>query len=194
MKTMKKKLDKIILLAIVGVIFATSIGYSALNSKLMISGNLTYRPDQEIRVTGFFQKGTTSNMTVEYADYSKKEVKLGFTPSATTATVTYEVTVQNKSNSPYVISEITKSGSADVTYTLDDYKIGQGLGKNSSTTFTITFKYNVSSLPQNRAQATELTFTFVKPYAEILKYDNKNSGTSCTNVQCALDELYEKLR
>ena len=191
---MSKKLNKIIAVSIILVIIFMSIGYSALNKNLNISGELTYRPDEQIRVTSFVPKGSASNMTIQYYEFSKKEVRLGCTPSATTATASYDVTVQNKSSYTYVISEITKTGDNNLTYELSNYKVGQGIGKNSSITFTITFKYNVNSLPQNRAQAVSLNFTFVRPYAEIVKYNNTQSQSKCTNVQCALDDLYDKLR
>ena len=191
---MNKKLNNILIFSIIGVIFLFSIGYSALNKNLNISGELTYRPDEQIRVTSFVPKDSASNMTIQYYEFSKKEVRLGCTPSSTTASASYDVTIQNKSSYTYVISEITKTGDNNLTYELSNYKVGQGIGKNSSITFTITFKYSVTSLPQNRAQAISLNFTFVRPYAEIVKYSNTQSQSKCTNVQCALDDLYDKLR
>ena len=191
---MERRMNKFLIIMIIVVVFLMSIGYTALNKNLSISGDLTYRPDEQIRITSFVPKGSSSNMTIQYYEFSKKEVRLGCTPSSTTASASYDVTVQNKSSFTYVISEISKTGSNDFSYELSNYKVGQGIGKNSSITFTITFKYNVTSLPQNKAQAISLNFTFVRPYAEIVKYSNTQSQSKCTNVQCALDDLYDKLR
>ena len=184
-----KDLNKILLVSLVLVITLMSIGYSSLNKDLTISGELIYRPDEQIRITSFVPTGSPTNMTFQYYDFSKKEVKLGFTPTKEMASASYDITIQNKSSHPYVISEITKSGAENVSYELSNYKIGQGIGINQNLTFTITFKYNSEVLEQYEPQALSLNFTFVRPYAEILKYNNSKSGSSCTDVQCALDEL-----
>ena len=193
---MRRKFDKYLLSLIVVVVFFMTIGYSVLNKELNITGELTYRPDDKVRIINFLPnpEGFANNMTIQYADYSKREVKIGCTPSDLTATVTYDVTVENKTNYIYVISEIEKVGSENITYELVDYKIGQPIGKGEKRTFKVKFNYNVEALPQERGEAVTLKFTFVKPYAEILKYDNNNSKSKCTNVQCALDDLYDKLR
>ena len=193
---MRRKFDKYLLSLIVVVVFFMTIGYSVLNKELNITGELTYRPDDKVRIINFLPnpEGSANNMTIQYADYSKREVKIGCTPSDLTATVTYDVTVENKTNYIYVISEIEKVGSENITYELVDYNIGQPIGKGEKRTFKVKFNYNVEALPEERGEAVTLKFTFVKPYAEILKYDNTNSKSRCTNVQCALDDLYDKLR
>ena len=193
---MSKKTNKYLIILIVFITCLFSVGYSALNKELNISGELTYRPDDKVRIINFLPnpEGSANNMTIQYADYSKREVKIGCTPSDLTATVTYDVTVENKTNYIYVISEIEKVGSGNITYELVDYKIGQPIGKGEKLTFKVKFNYNVEALPEERGEAVTLKFTFVKPYAEILKYDNTNSKSKCTNVQCALDDLYDKLR
>ncbi len=42
----------------------------------------------------------------------------------------------------------------------------------------------------NQTTTDHVQITLQKPDAENVSYDNSNSGTSCTTVDCALDELY----
>ncbi len=187
---MLEKYNKYILVLIGAVVIFMSIGYSVLESSLRISGEVNYRADAEVRVTDFVAKDVPSNMTIQYSEFSKHEVKLGFTPTNADASVTFEVTVKNNSPYTFVISNIENSN-INTSYELENYQIGSPIGKKESITFNITFKNNTSTLD---AQAVLLKFTFERPSAEMLKYDNTESKSKCSDVQCALDELYEKLR
>ena len=64
---MYDKLNKVILSSIILVVFFMSIGYSALNKNLSVSGELTYRPKGNIRITNVTQ-ATLTNATLQYAD------------------------------------------------------------------------------------------------------------------------------
>ena len=185
-----KKYNKYILVLIGAVVIFMSIGYSALESNLRISGELNYRADAEVRVTNFVAKSVPNNMNIQYSEFSKNEVKLGYTPMENEASVKFEVTVKNNSPYTFVISNIENSN-INTSYELENYKLGDLIGKKESVTFNITFKHNISSL---EAQAVLLNFTFERPSAEMLIYDNTKSKSKCIDVKCALDELYQKLR
>ena len=187
---MNKNLNRFLIFLIAFTICLFSIGYSVLESSLRISGEVNYRADAEVRVTDFVAKDVPSNMTIQYSEFSKHEVKLGFTPTNADASVTFEVTVKNNSPYTFVISNIENSN-INTSYELENYKLGDLIGKKESVTFNITFKHNTSLLD---AQAVLLNFTFERPSAEMLIYDNTKSKSKCIDVKCALDELYQKLR
>ena len=118
-----------------------SIGYSALNRSLGITGDLTYRPQGDMRITNITQ-GTVTGATIQYADFSRKEIKLGYI-STGAASVTYTVEITNYSNVEMGILKIDDLPSdAKITgYTLGT-KLKDKNGKSDAgmvMTFDITF-------------------------------------------------------
>lgn len=172
-----------------------SIVCGAYDEKLTITGSGYVRVDEEIRVIGLTKLSIIDGGFETYnSRYGKKENYMYVTLPELTSTVTYQVTVQNTSNHIYVISDIASDlRNSDIGYEIENYKIGQPIGKKETITFNITFKYKGTTLPADKTQTAAITYTFVRPYAEILIYDNNESKSKCQNVQCALDDLYEKL-
>ena len=64
--------------------------------------------------------------------------------------------------------------------------------KNQKTDNTI--KYDGSGITVESNKTVYCTLYFEKVYSIILEYDNSNTNTDCTTVQCALDELYEGMK
>ncbi len=189
---MKDKHNKYLILLVVALILFMSVGYAALNRELNITGEITYRPEENIRVVDFQQKNATS-MNTKYSNFSKKEVKVAFTPLVSGATATYEVKVKNNNGSVFVISNIQSNLDEGLTYEIDyDVANAGGIDAKGEMTFNITFKYT-GDVSGDITKNAVLTFDFEIPTAEMLKYAN-SQYTTCTNVQCALDELYALLR
>ena len=99
------KYNKYILIMIIVIVLAMSIGYSVLNSELHISGEVNYRPEEDVRITNFTTNNKPSEMTIEYSDFSKHEVKLGYTTTGS-CSITYTVEVKNSSGVNMGILEI----------------------------------------------------------------------------------------
>ena len=113
-----------------------------------------------------------------------------------TSEVTYQVKVNNKSSYLYVISEIKQNlDNDDMKVAIDGYKIGEGIDRKSELTFNVTVKYSdeLRELPSNTKAIITINYKFEKPYAAILSYDNEISKSRCSDVQCALDDLYDLL-
>ena len=89
-----EKFNKHILILIAVIVIGMSIGYSALNSDLKISGEVNYRPQEDVRITNFTTDNKPNEMTVQYSDYSKHEVKLGYT-TGVACSITYTLEVSN---------------------------------------------------------------------------------------------------
>lgn len=177
------------------VILCISICYASLNTEMMINGEAYVRVEEDIRVIGIKMLSVENEAYETYnSKYTKNSTNMYATLPNKDSTITYQVTIKNKSSDVYIISEITDElTNSDITYTVDDYKIGQAIPKESTITINITFKYSSSTLQPNiTAQIATINYKFEKPYAMQLEFDNSNVDTTCTDVQCALDELYGK--
>ncbi len=136
-----RKLNKFLLVVIALTIVAMTVGYSALNSTLNITGDLNYRAQDDTRITGFTANSKPSQMTIEYSDYSKHEVKLGYTTTGA-CSITYTVEVKNSSG---VNMGILSINGLDNDVVVQSDIIGKKLvGPVSTSTFTITFNSTVA--------------------------------------------------
>jgi len=189
---MYKSLNSNLVLIILIAILSTTIIYSSFNEKLILNGTAYVRVDEDVRITNAKMSSRTGNAYETYnLKYSKNSVDLFVTLPSLTSTLTYQIEVTNKTNYVYVISDIESTlSNSNITYTVD-YSKGSVLSKNGKTTLTITFKYadSVTTLPSDKTVTANILYTFERPTASMLAYDNTSSGSSCTNVQCALDEL-----
>ncbi len=174
--------------------FTMSIVSSACNQTMLISGEAYFRPETEIFVSNLRLLKTTNEGYETYkSEYSKNATNMYVSLPKINSTVTYEVTVSNKTNFVYVISQITPSlANSNITYEIENYKIGGGIDRISDISFNITFKYKsgVTSVPSDYSQIAGLAYKFERPTASMLSYDNSKSKSKCTDAQCALDELY----
>lgn len=179
------------------LICSISIVCASYNQTMMINGDAMLRVDADIRVTDIKLLESTNEAYETYkSGYSKNSVNMYVSLPNINSTITYEVTVTNKSGYLFIISEITDSlVNENIIYEITDYKLGEGIGYSSEIKFKITFKFKdgIKELPSDYSQITSILFKFERPYASYLSYDNSKSGTKCTDVQCALDELYELL-
>lgn len=179
------------------LICSISIVCASYNESMHIGGDAILRVDADIRVTDLKMTSATNEGYETYiSKFSKNSTSMYVSLPNLDSTITYEVTVTNKSGYLYVISEIIDSlVNEDITYEISKYKIGEGIGFSSEIKFDITFKYkdNVKNVPDDFTQITSILYKFERPYAAMLSYDNSKSGTKCTDAQCAIDELYELL-
>ena len=252
---MHEKLNKFLLVSIIVLVLLMSIGYSALNKSLNISGNLTYRPQKDVRITNFTTGNKPSNMTINYSDFSKTEVKLGYTTTSS-ASITYTVEVTNYSNTEIGILKIGNIGNgASVQDNIVGVKLlNAGGTKTFNITFTSTkaetktylltfdfepvYKVTYNGFSSTSGYKTEVlkgsnfsqnfgsngpgaiyvtmggvvlsNYTYTNKTITIdnvsgniditiltashLYYNNTNTGLSCSNVQCAIDEINRMIK
>ncbi len=195
------KYNKYILIMIIVIVLAMSIGYSVLNSELHISGEVNYRPEEDVRITNFTTNNKPSEMTIEYSDFSKHEVKLGYTTTGS-CSITYTVEVKNSSGVNMGILEI---GGLDDNVEVQENILGTKLvGSADTQTFTITFNSN-----GEETKTYLLTFDFEQVYTitynsfdntenykkEILKGEeySQNFGDNYpTNIEVKMNGVYLK--
>ena len=181
---------------VIVVLLTTTVIAAAYDEKMLITGIGAIRVDQEIRISNLKQLSSENGGFETYQSrYGKDSIRLMNSLPEKDSAVTYQVTIKNKSEHVYVISEITEendNSEIECKIDNDEYKIGQGIRSRDDLTFNITCRYK-GELPENRKQVINLKFKFERPYAAILRYDNSTSKSKCDNVQCALDDLYDLL-
>ncbi len=147
-----EKYNKFLIGLIVVTVLVMTIGYSVLNSDLKISGEVNYRAQDDVRITSFTTDSKPDEMTIQYSDYSKHEVKLGYTTTGA-CSITYTVEVKNSSGVNMGILEIY---GLDDNVEVQENIIGTKLvGPASTQTFTITF-----SPSKDEIKTYLLTFDF----------------------------------
>lgn len=176
------------------MISCISISYASLNTELMMTGEAIVRVDADIRVIDIKMLTTENEAYETYnSKYTKNSTNMYMTLPKTNSTITYQITIKNKSNHTYIISDITDELiNSTIAYRIDNYKDVQVIPKNSTVTMNITFYYSNNDQTSNITQIATLNYKFERPQAIHLEFDNTNVNTTCTNAQCALDELYDR--
>lgn len=195
-KNQLKKASFISLLLL--VICSITIVCSSFDEEMLLIGEGMLRVDADIRIVGLKMNNVTNHAYETYnSKYSKNTTNIYVTLPELTSTITYQITVKNKTKDVYVISEMLPSiDNENITYAVTGYQIGQGIGPTADTIFEITFRYKdtVKQIPEKKSAIISINYTFIKPYAEIVFYDKTQSKSPCSDVQCALDDLYKILK
>lgn len=184
----KKYIPLLFIFSIISVVLI-SVGYSAFNEKLNISGEAYVRLDYLIRITDIKLKSTTNDGLETYSPkYSKNTTKTFVTLPNKQSTVTYEVTITNKTGKDMFVRDIINilSNNSNITYNFNNIdKYGKYSGEEIK--FEISFS-NKTDIEQ--IGIVEIEYEFVNTItASELSYDNTKTKLECTTVQCALDSI-----
>ena len=184
-----KYLLKVIL--VLSIVFS-SIIYASYNTNIQMTGDAYLRSPGDIRITGIELVGKSGDAYEEFVPkYTKNTTSLfSVLPSGTY--IQYAITITNKSEEDYVISQIEEiSHNENLTYEYDielENDLIKGMTESVETTKIVTIKIsNDSTTEQHETLVLEYIFEEPKYSASELTYSN--SATSCKTAQCALDEL-----
>ena len=124
------------------LICSISIVCASYNQTMMINGDAILRVDEFIRITDLKMLNMENEGYETYnSQYSKNSTNMYVSLPKINSTVTYEVTVTNKSGYLFVISDIAASlVNEAITYEITNYKIGEGIGQTSEIKFNINIK------------------------------------------------------
>lgn len=90
-------------------IFSISLGYSSLNTELSISGEAYVRAEENCRITNIVISSVSNEGYETYNPiYSKNSISSFVTLPNINSSLTYTVTVANKSNKKYIVDSIKK--------------------------------------------------------------------------------------
>ena len=133
----------------------STIGYSALNQKLYISGDLALRAVKDLRITDLKYSSNTNSRELFNPKFTSNSITISNNPTSTTGSNTYTATIKNNGTVVMEISNITiNPNSNDVTAKIinDTIKVGTTIPAGESVTFSI----NISA----KAGSAIIEFTF----------------------------------
>lgn len=130
------------MLLIIIVILGLSVGYSALNTNLSISGDAVVRVDTDIRITDVKLLETSNGGTEMYNPNYSKDTTNMFVKLPSNSKVIYEVTIENSSSDNYVLNNI--SNLSNVNYELENIKVGDIIKNNSTIKFNVVISSDIS--------------------------------------------------
>ncbi|MCI8394069.1 MAG: hypothetical protein HFH86_01130 [Bacilli bacterium] len=140
-------------------IIGMSIGFSALNTELSISGDAYVRVDEEIRITDLKMLEAINGAYETYnSKYSKDTNSMFVTLPNNNSTMTYQVTIVNKSSLNYKLKDILEESNtnSNISYEIIHISMNDRIESNS----TITFQIKVTSRLDNQKTAIVLKYLF----------------------------------
>ena len=177
----------IVSLLIFSFVLMLSVGYSALNEELTISGEAHFRAQSDIRITDVSLYTTTYSALEDYnPSFGKDSMKVGVTLPSNNSSVTYKVTVTNYSNIPMQIKSITKeieNNNYNITF---NKALPLTIGKLSEAEIEITFKNNTNTSQTINAN---LLFTFAKLESMMTTGNSTNSTSTFYNGPLTKDSI-----
>ena len=177
----------IVSLLIFSFVLMLSVGYSALNEELTISGEAHFRAQSDIRITDVSLYTTTYSALEDYnPSFGKDSMKAGVTLPNNNSTITYKVTVTNYSNIPMQIKSITKEIVNNNYVVTFNKTLPLTIGKLSEEEIEITFSNNTSSSQTINAN---LLFTFTKLESMMAEGNNGASTSTFYNGPLTKDSI-----
>lgn len=133
----------LISLAIILSIVTISIGYSALNTTLNITGEVVTRVSADIRITSLETERLSDGAYNTYnSTFSKDETNMYTTLPENGSVAVYKITITNYSSNDYILSElITNKSNTDISCIIEGISEGDIIPANSEITFTIKMLY-----------------------------------------------------
>ncbi len=163
----KFKINKYLFVLICFLILSVTVGYSALQQTLEISGKAAYRVPNIMRITGLALDSATNGGVEEYnSNYFKDSIKVGISLPSKDSTVTYKVQISNLSDVRQWVDNISLSNDDNITFTVSELNIRKDLyNPGDSNSFYITFKYkdDANITDYNLQYNLTVNFVFVEP-------------------------------
>ena len=148
------------------MVLFTTIGYSAMNRAVNISGDIALRVAGDIRITGVSKSSSTNNALSTYANFSKNTLALG-TSMPANSTITYSFKIKNSTSKIGLLTELVITGAkatANQSMSLEvasssslSLTSNNTIPASTETTYTLTLTNNTSSTITDQRL---LTFTF----------------------------------
>ncbi len=148
-------------------IICMSIGYSALNSNLTISGEAIVIINKNIKITNVTFKDDISGASEIYnSSFTNNTSNIGINLPNIDSSITYTITIFNETDSNYYMNNVEEiiNTNPNISYEVVN-KNDIVFAPNSTTEFDIKFTYK-GSLPDNKDLSISLMFGFHQNYRE----------------------------
>ncbi len=189
----------LISIIIINCIILMSIGYSALNTNLTISGEVSYTFEDNIKITNIEVSTQENEAYPTYnPTFTDTQTTLFVTMPKANSKITFNIEITNPTSSHYHISEINELSNSNqwsnITYFFENEEI-LFLKPNSVNNITVTFYYD-GILGTSHNLSVNLEYNFTKVSYEKLDYINStgtqyiDSGISNTGDYILESEFY----
>jgi len=184
-KVKNTRTNKILFLLFCVITLSLTVGYSALNEELNISGEASFRVEEEIRITDL-RLSETTNMGLENykSKYSKNSITTGVTLPNIESTISYDVEIINSGTVSMWIDSITEEvkNNTNMEYVLEGLGVKELINPGEVKNFKLKIKYKEGiTLPGNTNLDTMLRFNFIKPVSTLAKGNSGDSGVKFFN-------------
>ncbi len=148
----------IVLVIFISISFMT-IGYSALSTNLLISGNTQVKPGGKIYISSIRLVETNDASETYNATITDSTTNISMSVPSANSTFTYEVTITNTTDQYYYLSKINELiNNSEGIYFLMDLYLYDDFAPNSETTFKII--YNGTKVPIDSELKLNLEYIF----------------------------------
>ena len=188
----RNKVNVILFFLIVLITLFFSVGYSLLNKKLKISGEVKYRVIADMRITSL-EFETSALSSESWHEYGKNNVKMEIELSDALSYITYSVKILNMGENVTMLVSSIEDNIQDyypyIKYEISGFTPGTEdsirASGESEIQFTITFSYideirnGTQSLPENHIFIPNIIFNFEEVYS--INYDLDGETLSNSN-------------
>ena len=156
-------------------IIGLTVGYSALNEEIKITGEAFVRPVKDVRITDVRLSETANEGLNSYNNFNVDSINVGASLPKTDSTVTYEVDISNIGDVSVIVKSITPDygNNSNIEYVIEGIEVGKtiigtnanktdtDMGKPTTIKVTIKYKDGVTTIPTDPSTSLKLTFEFV---------------------------------
>ena len=160
------------MLLIIIVVLGLSIGYSALNTDLSISGEAIVRADSDIRITDIVLKETLNGAIEDYNPKYTVDTTTSYVTLPSSGEIVYEITISNNTGKRVMVNDILSTlSNENISYKVSGLEINAVYSGNEIK-FTLTIVNN-SNVTQNGSINLEYDLEIFDGYVITLVQNNE---------------------
>ncbi len=173
----------------------STIGYSALNQKLYISGDLALRAVKDIRISNLeFVSSSNGAYEVYNSKFTINSISIFTIFPEKNSSIIYRGTITNYGTENMVIDSISLStSSTDISYDISSIKEGTVIKSNTSITFDITLTKTLTPVSSSEVNSIllEILFKEAIPYVDSILVGNDPNLFNNSLTPVVYDETKE---
>ena len=173
-----------------------AIGFAAFSTALNINGTANIESNWRIEFTKIEEVSKTEGITIQQTP----------TASGTMATFTvglkkpgdyieYRITVENKGTLDAIIENIEakENGTGALKFEIEGIRIGDKLGKNSSSNFIVRLSYDesVTSQPSNTSNSLTVTIDYVQDLGQVITPSDPSIESALLSTNILRDNVVQ---
>ena len=185
-RNIKDKTNLMLFLLMCVFTLTLTVGYSAINSELTVSGEASFRIMEGTRITNVSLYETTNNGIESYKNkFSSDSITLGVDLKELESTITYKVEVTNFGTVASVINSIetTSNSNQSSEVELIGYNKSSFIypGDVKEIYIKVKYKNNISTLPETTSVNLIIDFEYVVPESTLAQGSDGSATTTFYN-------------